>query len=77
MDRHLKKENLTFRDISQKGRFERACELLAEPAATVVQVALNLGFSDAASFSRSFRRVVGVSPSEYQQRASQASVADR
>ncbi len=66
IDRHLKQENLQFRDLSQKVRFERACQLLAEPGASVNHVALNLGFSDAGNFSRAFRRVVGVSPSEYQ-----------
>lgn len=66
IDRHLKKENLNFRELSQMVRFERARELLSSEGATVTQVALNLGFSDAANFSRAFRRVVGVSPSEYQ-----------
>jgi AraC-like DNA-binding protein len=33
----------------------------------VVQVALSLGFSDAANFSRAFRRNVGISPSQFQQ----------
>ena len=68
IDRYLRKENLRFRDIDQRVRFERACELLRPPEATVVQVALLLGSSDAANFSRAFRRVVGVSPSEYRQR---------
>jgi AraC-like DNA-binding protein len=66
IDRHLKKEGLQFRDLAQQVRFERACELLAAPAATVAQVAADLGFSDAANFSRAFRRVVGVAPGEYQ-----------
>jgi AraC-like DNA-binding protein len=74
IDRHLKKENLQFRDLSQQVRFERACELLTTPGATVAQVALSLGFSDAANFSRAFRRVVGVSPSEYQLRPNEASL---
>lgn len=74
IDRRLKQENLQFRDLSQQVRFERACELLGATRATVAHVALNLGFSDAGSFSRAFRRVMGVSPSEYQQaRASRAS----
>ncbi|MDM4765060.1 AraC family transcriptional regulator [Pelomonas sp. SE-A7] len=68
LDRYLKKEDLNFRDLSQQVRFEQACELLREPGATVAQVALRLGFSDAANFSRAFRRVLGCSPSEYQQR---------
>ncbi len=65
IDRHLKKENLQFRDLSQQVRFERACELLRAPGATVAQVSLSLGFSDAANFSRAFRRVIGVSPGEF------------
>jgi AraC-like DNA-binding protein len=69
VDRHLKKEHLQFRDLAQQVRFERACELLIAPGATVAHVALALGFSDAANFRRAFRRVRGMSPSEYQQRA--------
>jgi AraC-like DNA-binding protein len=70
IDRHLKNENLQFRDLSQKVRFERACELLCQPESSVSQVALSLGFSDTGNFSRAFRRVVGLSPSEYQRAAS-------
>ncbi len=69
IDRHLKNENLQFRDLSQKIRFERACELLNRPGSSVNQVALNLGFSDTGNFSRAFRRVVGLTPSEYQRAA--------
>lgn len=71
IDRHLKKEALNFRDLSQQVRFERARELLSVESNTVVQVALRLGFSDAANFSRAFRREVGVSPSEFQRTQSQ------
>lgn len=69
IDRHLKKEGLGFREISDKVRFEQACEKLCLPGATVAEVALQLGFSDAANFSRAFRRVMGVTPGEYQRSA--------
>ncbi|MFI4930119.1 MAG: AraC family transcriptional regulator ligand-binding domain-containing protein [Burkholderiales bacterium] len=75
IDRYLKKEGLQFRDLAQQVRFERACTLLAEPSATVAQVALRLGFSDAANFSRAFRRVFGMAPGEYQKRGASASGA--
>ncbi|NPT46960.1 helix-turn-helix domain-containing protein [Paraburkholderia sp. 1N] len=65
IDRHLKSEDLAFRDLSDKVRFERACELLRTPGVTIRQVALKLGFSDTGNFRRAFRRVVGVSPTEY------------
>lgn len=66
IDRQLKKQNLQFRDLAQQLKLERACELLRQPGTTVVQVALHLGFSDAANFTRAFRRQLGVTPSEYQ-----------
>ena len=68
IDRYLRKDGLQFRDMAQQVRIEHACELLAAPSATVWQVAARLGFSDAANFSRAFRRVVGVAPGEYQRR---------
>ena len=68
IDRHLKKQNLRFRDLSNEVRLERACEMLTAPQTTVSQVAQTLGFTDAANFSRAFRRVMGISPGVYQQR---------
>ena len=70
IDRHLKKEGLGFRELSDKVRFERACELLCRENASITEVALQLGFSDTANFSRAFRRVMGVSPGEYQRSTS-------
>lgn len=66
IDRHLKKENLQFRDLVQQVRFEQARAWLRQPGATVAQVALRSGFSDAANFGRAFKRAMGVSPGEYQ-----------
>ena len=66
IDRNLKKEQLQFRDLSQQVRFERAREQLAQPGITVSRVAQELGFSDAANFSRAFRRHCGLTPSEFQ-----------
>jgi AraC-like DNA-binding protein len=69
IDRHLKKEGTGFRELSDKVRFERACDLLCQPASSITEVAAQLGFSDAANFSRAFKRVHGMSPGEYQRSA--------
>jgi AraC-like DNA-binding protein len=69
IDRYLRRENLSFRELLHQVRFERACELLQDPHATVAQIAQRLGFSDAANFSRAFRRAVGSTPTAYRQRA--------
>ncbi|WP_206860578.1 helix-turn-helix transcriptional regulator [Lysobacter changpingensis] len=68
IDRYLRRENMTFRELSHEVRLERACRLLEDPAQTVAQIALRLGFSDSANFSRAFKRAIGMSPSEHRQR---------
>ncbi|MBN8508698.1 MAG: AraC family transcriptional regulator [Burkholderiales bacterium] len=72
VDRNLKKEGRQFRDIAQRVLMARARELLDQPGITVAQVAERLGFSDAANFSRAFRRSNGVSPAQWQRCGGQA-----
>jgi AraC family transcriptional activator of pobA len=45
-----------------------ACRRLVHIAAPVSRIAFELGFDDAAYFSRFFRRHVGVAPGEYRER---------
>lgn len=65
IERYLRQENMSFRQLMNQARFERACELLDNPLMTVAHIAHRLGFSDAANFSRAFRRAMGTSPSAY------------
>jgi AraC family transcriptional regulator len=46
-------------------RIERAKALLAEPACSVTEIALELGFSETSSFSAAFRHMSGITPTEY------------
>jgi AraC family transcriptional regulator len=47
-------------------RIERARKLLLqEPAPTILEVAVRSGFSDQSHFTKTFRRVVGVTPTGY------------
>jgi AraC-like DNA-binding protein len=69
IDRHLRRANLSFRGLAHEVRFERARDLLLNSTATVAQIAQRLGFSDAANFSRAFRREVGMPPAVYRERA--------
>jgi len=46
-------------------RIERAKALLAEPACSVTEIALELGFSETSSFSAAFRHMTGITPTEY------------
>jgi len=46
-------------------RIERAKTLLAEPGRSVTEIARALGFAETSSFSATFRRTTGVSPSQF------------
>ena len=49
-------------------KMERACYLLDISPASIKEVAGQLGFSDPLYFSRQFRKVMGLSPSDYRKR---------
>ena len=49
----------------QRRRLERAMALLRETELPVTEICLDVGFASLGSFSRTFSRVVGMSPSAY------------
>jgi AraC family transcriptional regulator len=49
-------------------RVERACEQLRRGGVSIARVANDLGFYDQSHFTRSFKRVVGLTPSQFIQR---------
>jgi AraC-like DNA-binding protein len=69
IERHLQRENVSFRELLLQARIERACELLRTSPMPVAQIAQRLGFSDAANFSRAFQRAIGATPTAYRQSA--------
>lgn len=48
-----------------RARIERAKQMLGDSAMKVAEIAVALGFADQSHFTRTFRRFVGVPPSEY------------
>lgn len=62
--RRLKAEGTTFEQVLESVRCAVAREALASGAASVRSVAAQVGFADAAGFSRAFKRWTGRSPSE-------------
>jgi transcriptional regulator GlxA family with amidase domain len=59
---------LTPMEHVSRRRVERAQDLLRATNLTVTEVCVAVGFSSLGSFSSRFRRLVGASPSEFQQR---------
>jgi AraC-like DNA-binding protein len=52
-----------------KTRITVGCRLLRETDASVAQIALDCGFSDHSAFTRAFRAVTGMSPTEHRRLA--------
>lgn len=57
--------NQSFFDLLGSMRIERAKVLLADPSMRVHAVAEEVGYSDVAHFSKSFKKIVGKTPGEY------------
>jgi AraC-like DNA-binding protein len=60
--RYLESEGASFRELSLEVRTARARQLLADGAASVTQIAYRLGYTDVASFIRSFKARTGQAP---------------
>jgi AraC-like DNA-binding protein len=75
LQRRLAALGLTFAGVVDEVRFEWACQLLSEPQAKVVNVAGELGYNDAANFTRAFRRWAGVSPRSFRRALSEQALA--
>jgi len=65
LQRTLTAEGTTFRALLAKAREELSLQLLADPAISVEEVTLMLGFQDATSFYRAFREWQDMSPGEW------------
>ena len=52
-------------------RIDRAKQLLSEPCGLIGDIALELGFYDQSHFTRSFRRLTGLSPTEFARQRAQ------
>ncbi|RKN79185.1 response regulator transcription factor [Paenibacillus ginsengarvi] len=60
-----KMTNETFVKYRIHKRMERAKELLAVPHIRIVDVAAEVGYDDYPHFTKTFKKIVGISPSDY------------
>lgn len=57
--------NMTFIDYLTTERINRAELLIANPKAHMIDIAFDSGFSSISSFNRAFKKIKGLSPSEF------------
>jgi len=72
LQRCLRQEGLTYRDLLALVRSVRAKALLRETELSITEVAFVLGYSDHANFTRAFNRWAGCSPADFRRRAAPA-----
>jgi AraC-like DNA-binding protein len=68
LQRRLGRSGLCFEDVTKEMRLEQAVDLLARTESRILDIALDLGYSDHAHFTRAFRGWMGLSPLEYRRR---------
>lgn len=71
--RHLQKFGTNFEELLEEIRYQTARQMLEDSRMTVSQIASALGYSDASSFTRAFRRWSGFTPARWR-KARQAKV---
>lgn len=65
LQRRLAEEHLNYSHLVEQVRFDRALHLLYDPSIQLIDVAAELGYTDASNFTRAFKRWTGVSPREF------------
>ncbi len=75
LQRRLADEGLTYARVVAQARHGLARRLLEDPERKVIDVALDLGYSDPAHFTRAFRGWTGMSPREFRQQLARGGLA--
>lgn len=65
LQRRLRGEGLTYRNLVDAARLGKARALLIESKLNITEIAFGLGYSDHANFTRAFTRWTNCSPSEF------------
>ncbi len=65
MQRRLTEVGLSYSKLVEQVRFQTALDLLQDPNIKLIEIAAELGYTDAANFTHAFKRWTGVSPRKY------------
>ena len=75
LQRRLADIDTTFSDILEEAKMKSANRMVSQSDRTLNEIALDLGYSDQAHFTRAFRRWTGVSPGTFRRHNSKGDCA--
>lgn len=67
LKRHLQQQGTTFQHLLDEVRMQHAQKLLLNSRLSIENIAQQIGYADAANFTRAFRRWTGLSPTAWRQ----------
>jgi AraC-like DNA-binding protein len=76
LQRQLDAEQMSFQKLLDEARHAQAIKLLSDPAWRVGELATRMGYADAASFRRAFRRWTGLTPARFRAQCAAAPVTE-
>jgi len=72
LQRRLRDEGLSWRNLIDEARIQNARDLLADPRLSLAQIGHRAGFSQVSAFHRAFRRIEGTTPRRHRQALAQS-----
>lgn len=69
VQRYLRTRGTSFSDLVDHVRLDMAEPLIGDTSMSITEIAHEIGYSNVANFSRSFRRLTGMSPRNYRKMA--------
>ena len=73
LQRGLQEVGLRYADVLSESLVQAAAELMLDRSRSLAEIAVELGYSEASSFSRTWKRLTGESPARYRARVLGAS----
>ncbi len=77
LTRHLTNMETSFRKLKEDIILEKAKQKLSSPCNSTGTIALDLGFSDSTAFSRAFKKLCQLTPSQYRDNVLKEKQSDR
>lgn len=68
IQRHLKEENTQYSKVVEEMVLEKMKDMLDNTELSITTISTQLGYSDTAHFTRSFKRLMNMTPKKYRKR---------